>query len=209
MITAPIIGLKRHCIATDGQGVTTLVAFYGCPLRCKYCINPQCFNKNTICRTITPQELRDEVAIDNLYFLATGGGVTFGGGEPLLRSKFISEFCKITPHEWNISLETSLNVSKRHLEEVIQFIDHFFIDVKDLEPVIYKKYTSTDNIKVYENLQLLAAKIPQNKITIRLPLIYGYNNEEKRKASIEKLKRMGFDNFDLFKYIIKNNTIKQ
>ena len=36
----PIIGISRHRIATDGEGVTTLVAFHGCTLRCQYCLNP-------------------------------------------------------------------------------------------------------------------------------------------------------------------------
>lgn len=29
---APIIGINRHKLLTDGEGVTTLVAFHGCPL---------------------------------------------------------------------------------------------------------------------------------------------------------------------------------
>ena len=41
MKTAVLIGLSRHRIGVDGAGVTTLVAFHGCPLNCKYCLNPQ------------------------------------------------------------------------------------------------------------------------------------------------------------------------
>ena len=78
-MVAKIIGIERHRITTDGNGITTLVAFHGCPLRCKYCLNPQCLNEKLICRSTTPQELLEEVRVDNLYFLATGGGVTFGG----------------------------------------------------------------------------------------------------------------------------------
>ena len=33
---ARIIGIARHRLSTDGDGVTTLVAFHGCPLRCRY-----------------------------------------------------------------------------------------------------------------------------------------------------------------------------
>lgn len=40
--TAPIIAISRHRFLVDGEGVTTLVAFHGCPLYCKYCLNPQC-----------------------------------------------------------------------------------------------------------------------------------------------------------------------
>ncbi|MEY8246680.1 hypothetical protein AAK873_13830 [Heminiphilus faecis] len=31
---AKIIGIARHRLSTDGDGVTTLVAFHGCPLCC-------------------------------------------------------------------------------------------------------------------------------------------------------------------------------
>ena len=35
-------------------------------------------------REMDVQEILEEVMVDDLYFKATGGGVTFGGGEPLL-----------------------------------------------------------------------------------------------------------------------------
>ena len=37
-----IMSISRLRMATDGQGVSTLVAFFGCPLKCKYCINNFC-----------------------------------------------------------------------------------------------------------------------------------------------------------------------
>lgn len=39
---ASFIGIRRHCLLTDGGGITTLIGFSGCPLRCKYCINKTC-----------------------------------------------------------------------------------------------------------------------------------------------------------------------
>ena len=198
---APIIGVERHRIATDGQGVTTLVAFHGCPLRCRYCLNPQCFDEERKWRTVSPRELVEEVAVDDLYFVATGGGVTFGGGEPLLRSAFIAEFRRIANPAWNISLETSLNVDTRQLKEVMPYVDHYYIDIKDMNPDIYRQYTGKDNSLVLTNLNLLATDIPQEKITIRLPLIPGFNNTTAREASLKTLQSLGFTTFDLFNYI--------
>ena len=208
-MTAPLIGVERHRISTDGRGVTTLVAFHGCPLHCKYCLNPQCHDATGHCRVITPQRLLEEVSVDNLYFIATDGGVTFGGGEPLLKSDFIHEFCSIAPQEWNISVETSLNVNRQHLEEIMPHTDHYFIDIKDMNPHIYKNYTASNNEKVNDNLRLLAANVPPEHITIRLPIIPGFNNEKNRKTSMEILRKMGFVNFDLFKYIIRKNENTQ
>lgn len=42
MEAVPFIGIDRHRLGVDGVGVTTLVAFHGCPLRCKYCLNRRC-----------------------------------------------------------------------------------------------------------------------------------------------------------------------
>ena len=40
MQTAKITAIDRIRTTTDGEGVTTLVVFASCPLRCAYCINP-------------------------------------------------------------------------------------------------------------------------------------------------------------------------
>ena len=89
--------ISRLRMGTDGQGVTTLVAFHDCPLRCKYCLNMQCLQADGVWKQMSVQEIQDEVMVDNLYFQATGGGVTFGGGEPLLRSREIAVFCQLCP----------------------------------------------------------------------------------------------------------------
>ena len=95
MIAAPFIAISRLRMLTDGEGVTTLAAFHVCPLRCKYCLTPQSLDDNSKVKYFSPCELYDEVKIDELYFLATGGGITFGGGEPLLHPVFINEFRNI------------------------------------------------------------------------------------------------------------------
>lgn len=203
---AKLIGIERHRIPTDGQGVTTLVAFHGCTLHCRYCLNPQCLNQDIVCRCVTPEDLLEEVSVDSLYFVATGGGITFGGGEPLLNSAFIAEFCKIAAPQWRINIETSLNAGTALLKTVLPYINHFYIDIKDMNPHIYKAYTSGSNSIVKQNLHLLASQISPEKIIIRLPLIPGFNNESDIQNSIKELKQIGFINFDTLKYI-KTDTV--
>lgn len=62
------------------------MAFHGCPLRCKYCLNPQGLSDDAKVMMKTPEEVMQAIRKDELYYLATNGGVTFGGGEPLLRA---------------------------------------------------------------------------------------------------------------------------
>ena len=198
----PLIGICRHRLTTDGQGVTTLVAFHGCPLRCKYCLNAQCLRNDGVWRRMDVQDILDEVMVDDLYFKATNGGVTFGGGEPLLRFEAIADFCQQCPSEWQIYIETSLNVERRALETVAPYIDHYYIDVKDMTPDIYRHYTSIDNSRVLENLRWLADHIDLGKVTIRLPHIPDHNTQVDIDKSRQQLEAMGFRDFDCFEYII-------
>ena len=197
----PLIGISRHRLVTDGNGVTTLVAFHGCPLRCKYCLNEQCLRPDGVWRKMDAQDILNEVLIDDLYFKATNGGIMFGGGEPLLRSGEIVRFCKLKPSEWHVYIETSLNVELRHLESVAPFIDHYYIDIKDMNPDIYKRYTSADNHQVIKNLHWLSAHNDVQKVTIRLPHIPNYNSDADIEESRRQLEAMGFDNFDIFEYV--------
>ena len=103
--TAPIMGISRHRLSSDGRGVTTLVGLHGCPLHCHYCLNDKCHEPAGIRHMMSAQKLYDTVCCDNIYFCATGGGITFGGGEPALHSDFIEEFARLNKQGWNITLE--------------------------------------------------------------------------------------------------------
>ena len=54
-ITAPFIAINRHRLTTDGEGVTTLVGFHGCPLHCEYCLNAQCLQADGVWCRLTPR----------------------------------------------------------------------------------------------------------------------------------------------------------
>lgn len=197
---ASFIGIARHRLQTDGKGVTTLTAFHGCPLRCKYCLNPQCNRADGRTIELSPQELYDHVKIDQLYFLATGGGITFGGGEPALQPEFIAQFRKLCGPEWNLTLETSLNVPKENVQKLLPVIDNYFIDLKDANDDIYQRYTLTSNTQAKENLEWLVAQGKAGSIIVRLPRIPNFNTEEDILRSQEYLQRIGIRNIDVFTY---------
>ena len=202
-ITAPFIAINRHRLTTDGEGVTTLVGFHGCPLHCEYCLNAQCLQADGVWCRLTPGELYSEVEIDDLYFVATGGGICFGGGEPLLRSDFIKAFAEIMNPEWKLTMETSLNVPLEHVKVIASLVQMWYVDIKDMNPDIYKAYGCKENKQVISNLQWLAANGYADKVIIRLPLIPEYNTDEDRQRSQQQLEDMGFTNFDKFNYIVR------
>lgn len=202
-ITAPFIAINRHRLTTDGEGVTTLVGFHGCPLHCEYCLNAQCLQADGVWCRLTPGELYSEVEIDDLYFVATGGGICFGGGEPLLRSEFIKAFAEIMNPEWKLTIETSLNVPLENVKAIASLVQMWYVDIKDMNPDIYKAYGCKENKQVVSNLQWLAANGYADKVIIRLPLIPEYNTDEDRQQSQQQLEKMGFTNFDKFNYIVR------
>lgn len=196
---APIFGISRHRIGTDGNGIKTLVTFMGCPLKCKYCINDICHvplpAEGYGIEWLSPQELYDRVKIDNLYFLASDGGITFGGGEPGLYADYIKEFKSICPKEWKLSIETSLNYSQNYLEELLPIIDEFIIDVKDMDPEIYKAYTEADNKHVLQNLIYFKQHCKDKIFKIIVPVIPDFTDNLGK--SYKKLLDMGFEFLDL------------
>ena len=199
-ITAPVITFARHRMQIDGPGVATLVCFHGCPLRCRYCINPFSFAEDTRRTMMTPQQLYDQVKVDELYFLSTGGGVTFGGGEPLLYSAFLREFRTICGNGWHLCAETSLSVPPENVQIAAQCMDIFYVDCKDIDHDTYRRYTGKENFQMLENLEWLLSAAGPERVVVRLPLIPGYNNEEARGRSRSHLAAMGVTQFDLFTY---------
>lgn len=195
-----IMKISRHRMGSDGDGVSTLVAFFGCPLHCKYCFNDFCHDEKLRTISMTPLQLFDEVAIDDIYFRMTGGGIVFGGGEPLMNSDYIKQFIELSSKEWKYRIETSLNVEWEEVSKLISYIDQWIIDIKDINPVIYQAYTGVDNYKVMRNIEKLVQIIPSEKILFRIPHIKDYNSEDDIKKSCEFLQSMG--KIETFEYII-------
>ncbi len=203
-------GISRHRLFRDGQGVTTLVAGIGCPLSCRYCINAVCRDPDFRPKRFTVPELYDRLKIDDLYFEATDGGVTFGGGEPLLQAAFIRAFIgyvRAAGKNWRFAAETSLAVPEENLalllpeKDAPPLVSEWIVDVKDMDPVLYERYTALSPERMRKNLSNLAARCPE-LVTVRVPLIPGINTPEDCARSEKLLRDMGFSRIDRFEYVI-------
>lgn len=178
----------------DGPGITTLVGMYKCPLNCAYCINNPILNY----AEYTIKELYETVKVDTLYFEATGGGICFGGHEPLLQQQFIKEFIiyiRDLGHTWKIGLETSLNYSVD--TSLLELLDFIIVDIKSINSEIYREYTQMDNEIMLKNLRKIR-NIPD--VLIRIPIIPEYNDENDVEISKDYLRNLGFEKFDVFRY---------
>ena len=200
----PLLGLSRLRMGTDGTGVTTLIAGAGCPLTCRWCINAR-FLRETSAELLTAASLLERIKPDDLYFRATGGGVTFGGGESLLHAAFIRRFRELCPGEWQICAETSLAVPHELLLSAAECVDMFIVDCKDMEPEIYHRYTGGDASLMTENLLSLLELAGPERILVRVPKIPDFNTDADMNRSLEKLRDMGVKCFDVFDYVVRDD----
>ena len=199
----PLLSLSRLRMGIDGDGITTLVAGAGCPLRCRWCINKRLL-RQAAPEMVTAETLLERVRIDDLYFLASGGGVTFGGGEALLHSPFIRRFRELCPSEWRVHTETSLAVSRELVALSLGAVDEYIVDCKDMDAAIYRRYTGGDAALMRENLRFLLEKVGPEHILVRVPGIPGYNTAEDREKSVETLHAMGVERLDVFNYVVRD-----
>lgn len=209
METAEIIGISRHRILRDGEGITTLVGMAGCSLHCAYCINKDILNQTHRHQYLSTKQLLEIVEKDDIYFRSTNGGTTFGGGEPLLHMDFIREFKSISPRVWKMNIETSMNVKTELLPDICDLADCLIIDIKTLDSEIYKRYTGFHNDYLNYNLSILSKLHMQNKVLIRIPLIPHFNDRADVEASIRKLNSLGFHNYKIVQYVDTLNKVSK
>ncbi len=214
---SPVFGISRHRMGVDGKGVTTLVTFMGCPLKCKFCLNDQChediYQENgkdlrRYIRMLTPQQLYDIVKQDNIYFQTTGGGICFGGGEPTMQAKFIIEFAKLCPKNWKITLETSLYCSYNTIKALSPYVDEWIVDIKSMDSSIYERYTGVRSA-VRQQLLSAAKLLSLDKVTVKVPHIPDFTTEEDVKTSISELRGMGFTRIVDFNYVKRTVRITE
>ena len=203
MTKARIFGIDRHRIKTDGPGITTLVGLLGCPLKCKYCINKSVYTGQI--KEYTVEKLFNQLVVDDLYFDYTGGGICFGGHEPLNQSNFIIEFieyCKNQGVGWKFGLETSLSPVKFN-KNIVKLVDYMIIDIKTLNPSIYQEYTGKLIDNTINNLEYVIQNFNMSNILVRVPIIPGFTSKNAIEYTVNKLTRnYGFksEQLDIFEY---------
>ena len=201
----PIQNISRLRMGSDGEGVRALITLNGCPLRCRYCINPHTWDGSLLPVNLTAEEIYKRVSVDRLYILATNGGITFGGGEPLLYPGLISEMRGLCGPEMTIYVETSLHVPWENIEASLDAVDRYFVDIKTMDAVLYKEYTGMELDLSLENLKRLLKRKAADSIVVRIPIIPGMADESKQEETRAKLYDIGIRRFDLFTYVISDS----
>ncbi|MFR1518980.1 MAG: pyruvate formate-lyase-activating protein [Clostridia bacterium] len=171
----------------DGPGVRTVVFMQGCPLRCKYCHNPETWEIGRPAKEYTPEQLAALILRYKNYM--KHGGVTFSGGEPLLQSQFLSETAVFLKADGiHICLDTSGVISENPADEpgllvLLEQTDLILLDVKASSPAQYKEITGQNMDAFLAFLDLVQHK--NKKLWLRTVIVPGINNDPERIAEIQ------------------------
>ena len=183
-----IFDIQKYSIH-DGPGIRTIVFLKGCPLRCRWCCNPESQEREiqtmitggkpkTIGRDVTVGEVMDEVMQDRFYYRRSGGGLTLSGGESLMQPDFSSALMQAA-HERGINTameSTGLAPFRVIAEKILPYLDLYLMDIKHTDREKHKFFTGVSNELILENAKKIAAS-GQN-LVIRVPVVPGFNATE-------------------------------
>lgn len=143
----------------DGPGIRFVVFMQGCPMRCKYCHNPDTWS------TVGGKEYTAEQVAKNALryknYFANGGGVTVSGGEPLLQAEFVKElFTILKSNGVHTALDTSGAVfskdDKGKFDGLLAVTDLVLLDIKHINPEEHKRLTARPNENILEFAKYLS-----------------------------------------------------
>lgn len=151
----------------DGPGVRFVVFTQGCPMRCKYCHNPDTWKIGEGTR-MSAEELLKQYMKNRFFY--KNGGITVTGGEPLLQVDFLIElFRKAKEQKIHTCIDTSGityregNIAyKKKLDELMQYTDLVMLDIKHMDAEEHKELTGQGN----ENIFAFARYLEEKKIPV-------------------------------------------
>jgi len=142
--------------------------------------------RRIIGRQVTINELFEEVVKDEQFYRSSGGGVTLGGGEPCLQVPFARVLIeKCVQRGIDVAVETSGYCSEDKFIRLIELVNHLFVDIKHMNPKKHKTFTGVTNELILNNIKC-AAKIEKVNLTIRVPVIPGFNDTPNELEDIAK-----------------------
>lgn len=165
----------------DGPGIRLVVFFQGCPLRCKFCHNPETWKIGE----------GDEMSAEEILALYeknkafySKGGITATGGEPLLQIDFLTElFQKAKKTGIHTCLDTSGIVFNRinrdfceKAEKLLEFTDLVMLDIKHIDTEKHKKLTGMGNENVLDFAKFVSEK--GVALTVRHVVVSGWTDNE-------------------------------
>jgi len=138
----------------------------------------------TVCgETAEVETLCETLLRDQPFYLQSGGGVTFSGGEPLLQPELVAAIARRMHQEGiNNTVETCLHVPWKNIEQVLPHIDCWLADLKHTDETTFRQWTEGSLKRIKTNLRKLA--LSAKRLIIRVPVVPGFNDSEEALRAI-------------------------
>ncbi len=148
----------------DGPGIRFVVFTQGCPLRCKYCHNPDTWGQGG--QAYEAADVAKKALRYKNYFTG-GGGVTVSGGEPMLQKEFLTELFTLLKQQ---GVHTALDTSggcfdpdrKEKFDGLLAVTDLVLLDIKHIDEKEHERLTGMDNL----NTLAFARYLNEKKIPV-------------------------------------------
>ncbi len=147
-------------------------------IRCGACTEHCYANaKKKVGRDYTVGELMDIISRDRIFYQNSGGGVTVGGGEPLMQPAFAAEFLEACQSvHIHTAIETCGYGEWERIRPVFLRTDQIFFDLKLMDSRRHREVTGVGNELILENAAKMSAL--GRETIFRIPLIRGVNDTE-------------------------------
>jgi len=134
-------------------------------------------------KSMTTDEVMNQVRQDKAYYEASNGGVTISGGEVLCNSAFAEELIdKCHAEGIEVAIETNLSIPFEKAETLFRKVDFIMCDIKIFDDEEHKRYTGISNKVVLDNIK--AIDMLGKPIIVRTPLIPGVTDTKENISAI-------------------------
>lgn len=220
---------RIHSVQTlgtlDGPGVRFVLFVQGCPLRCKFCHNPDTwdFSAGT---EVTAEDIFNRVLRYREYFGADGG-ITVSGGEPLAQAAFVEELFSLCKSAGiHTVLDSSGSVWNSDVERLLAVTDMCLLDYKMTTDELYRENIGC-GIKIVEffldelqkrNIdvwlrQVIVSDVNDNKESVKKLYALGRNHSCVKKIELLKFRKLCTSKYEnmgiIFPYGDKPETTEE
>ena len=186
--------------AVDGPGIRFVVFMQGCHLKCKYCQNRDTWDINSG-EQYTVKQVVEKIMRYKNYIVASNGGVTLSGGEPLLQQDFvISLFQELKKQNFSTCLDTSgMFTITDKIKQIVDLTDIFLLDIKSINDETCIWLTGSSNSLELEFAKYINEK--NKRIWIRQVLVPGITDKKEDLLELKDfLKTINVEKFEFLPY---------
>ncbi len=210
--TGIIFNIQKYSV-NDGPGIRTTVFLKGCPLRCKWCANPESQRAElqevwdrsrneykTEGEQKSVQQVLDIVLQDKAFYEESNGGITLSGGEMLFQPDFSYHLLTASKEEGlDTCCETTGMAAPDVFRRVTEPADHLLFDLKHWNDYAHKKGTGVSNALPVENMKQAIAD--GKDVLPRIPVIPDFNDSIEDAGELARLLRsIGADRCQLLPF---------